>query len=419
MVYRLYRASRSLMARIFVVVLIYSIIIGVIGFLFLGIVVSFDAQSFNHNLIDINNQSNTNGGLICDAYNSPNCNWYLYNDVPQSLLNKNISIQLNDLKARMDSENVVLLQESLTSTTFLAKAVAYVDANAFTTYQNYTTLPSGPLVDQNNSANLCFSLRRGEGCQFGGTTQPFFSLIPNLYVFSNKNGEFLGTNILLANNSQNNVICKSFPNNCPYYQSKNGTYTYYGPTTGSLQTRSNVSAYEVLITPNPTFTTVGNLQNTKSSIVEVCEYDYGGCNSLNIYQNNFQFVFLDPNNNIRTGSIFLADISSPGNDSFNLNNNFGSLGCFSTIQNQATFEINETAISCNSEGVQTNTVSSKSSSVGYNLITFPLSSLGSSTDPSMAFSIYENSINVKFVLLIRSQTQKSTFEILANILSHP
>ena len=53
MVYRLYRANRFLMSRIFVVLLIYSLIIGAIGFVLLGVVINFDAQSFNPQIYDV------------------------------------------------------------------------------------------------------------------------------------------------------------------------------------------------------------------------------------------------------------------------------------------------------------------------------------------------------------------------------
>ena len=80
MVYRVQRAKKILFAKIFLVVIIYSLLIGISGLLMLGFVINFDQQSFNPSLYDAST-SGSNKQMVCNRYGSATCPWLLYNDL--------------------------------------------------------------------------------------------------------------------------------------------------------------------------------------------------------------------------------------------------------------------------------------------------------------------------------------------------
>lgn len=126
MVYRLHRATKSLFVKVLIVILLYSMIIGFFGWIFIGFAATFDTQSFHYNLVDSNPVEDANERILCEQIEQE-CDWNtlqtLKDDISfQELDNTPVKSLLEAFQLKFDRGNYYAVNESSTSTLTLAEA---------------------------------------------------------------------------------------------------------------------------------------------------------------------------------------------------------------------------------------------------------------------------------------------------------
>jgi hypothetical protein len=424
MVYRLYRANRFLIVRIFSVVLFYSILIGAIGFLLLGVVIKFDSQSFTPQLIDSNAQStDTNNpqidsGKICENYLGDACSWYIYGDLVNRPIFERHREFLESFKERIDQKNLLVLEDDF-SGTFLVETRVNLDSRIYSSSTN-------SVQDTQNSGDFCMSLQESTQCHTKIISQPSFQYIPNLREYSsdfNPSG-FLGSQVLLKNNTfpnQPEILCTSYPANCPYVFRDTNIYTYVGPD-NTLS--GNVTAYQAIIKPNTKVSNifVNGLNDNNVNINIICIVDSNSCDNINLFSSDSTFLFQDSNTNIRPGYIKLNVLNDRNEEILDLQKDpLGTYHCSNDNGNSNLFIGGQTPISCGLGDTQS--TKSTSGSV-FKLLEFPLYDEQESSvtsDPKVLLNLNNsnNQILIKFGTLKQSSENKSSPKILLGIISNP
>ena len=444
MVYRLYRANRFLMTRIFIVLLIYSLIIGSLGFILLGVVYNFDAQSFNPRIYDANVQgagSDPNVLPICDNYRGENCTWYMFNDLANRPFYDKYKPELESIRNRLDFNNLMMIQQKLTNATALMSAEAQI---LNTAYLNSTTSTGLNAVQE--VPETCFLPQKGVAVDCStvildstAKTGPSYQFIPNLNLIVNSTNVsysyILASSVLVDTSPQHNILCTTWPGNCTYYATPEPfTYTYFGPTTKIIQKNTNVSAMQVYIKPNNQVWP--NLQKISLSDVDtngpvqiICQNDDNKstnyCNDPNSpgpnyyedYNTHHTFMFIDEQNNIiRPGIIQLASVTSfdPGIENIDLQNTIPSFICQTTDQIGLTDIMERISITCSPDAG-----TEGGGTVSFQKIESPLLIRENSNAPKLLFDMREDVLLAKTALLVSSTEGRSSLGILFNIVSKP
>ena len=412
----MYKANKSLMSRIFIVVFLYSLLIGVVGFALLGFVINFDTQSFSPQLYDIN-QPVTNSSIVtskdpvCNVFNSIDCQWSLYDDLMNTQMSNKSQTLLTEFQSRLDQSNLNVLQEVDNNRTFLTNAIVNISSGSFTDPFTFDPSIGNTLSPQNISNEFCISVDTGGDCHSFVNNQPLFQFIPGLYEFSNSTKNlFLGSYVLLLNDSESglpSILCSDYYANCDFQS--NGPNTYTG---GNY---TDVPAYQSIILPNIQVSLTGNLiLENPNAINIVCSIDSGSCDNLGINLISNKFLFLDSNNNVKQGQVSLNIFTINNNHPIDYNLIQNKLSCARSDLTNVNLYLNGTVpLSC----------SLGSTFINYNSVNNPLENLPESpakTNPKIFFKIDNNNLYIMFGLLIpANQAHLQTFTILGNILSNP
>lgn len=214
MVYKLQKASKFLLFKISVLLIILVIIIASIGILLANFVLAFDHESFNPAIINESTYNGNSSNLLCSRYFTTDCHWLFLQDIN----NPNFPPQ----------QKVVLIDSANQLMTNLSDQHFYVVNDTST-----GIISLGSLVVTASSSNvsnlhvLCgdFSGQSNSGC--GLTLTPV-----HVYAFNNNTLFKAGQALFLANN--NVVVCSD-------YLSSTCGYTQYDQNLTSFRSKTPVS----------------------------------------------------------------------------------------------------------------------------------------------------------------------------------
>jgi len=260
MVYRLHRATKSLFVKVLIVILLYSMIIGFFGWIFIGFAATFDTQSFHYNLVDSNPVEDANERILCEQIEQE-CDWNtlqtLKDDISfQELDNTPVKSLLEAFQLKFDRGNYYAVNESSTSTLTLAEANIRFNFDGIW-IDSTTSIPISDLGMVNSGTNIPgeliddFNIGIDQGLDFCAFSGVFPSdCNNNFYVIDGIRGydnftfgtRFLGSHVLLANGT-NDILCYDWVTGCSNYNRIDiETYQLDGSST-------NISAYQAIIQP--------------------------------------------------------------------------------------------------------------------------------------------------------------------------
>ena len=286
MVYRVQRAKKILFAKIFLVVIIYSLLIGISGLLMLGFVINFDQQSFNPSLYDAST-SGSNKLMVCNSYGSATCPWLLYNDlIAQNQSNpyfSNSKSSIINLKNEALSQNLLLLNDNSTNSIMLGQIYFHEDGLFLGTSDFLSRINNPNNFISDSPVILDYYCGSSNSCSlyFQNSLSPY-----SIFTYTNNNSLFDGTKVLLSGmpsdltnttDLQSLVICGNMFQ-CNFKQVTNFQYT---------DGQQNTTAFEAVF--YGVFSPLGQM---------VCIYDDNSCNILKSNQTEF---IINSNTNLISG----------------------------------------------------------------------------------------------------------------------
>ncbi|MHA2365681.1 MAG: hypothetical protein ACXAC7_17115 [Candidatus Hodarchaeales archaeon] len=306
MVYRLHKATKGLFLKALIVILIYSIVIGSIGWVLISFATNFDSESFNPKLVDFNAKTEQAEDFeLCESYDL-NCDWYILDD---ALTQESIRYQIkpdiiDDLKA---------IRDKLSSGEYLAIKDPNID-HAWLTETIINIEDQWSTYDTSNPSPMVRNFVPKAGRSFDSSLIVLENI--RVYNYVDIDSPFLGVHVLIENNTMPNIVCEDYWINCGYSTVTNGSYQYHGSDSDK---KEYINAYEAIIEPYEGSLVNPLVQGMPLSLPpnynQICIVDSldvtNSCESLlemNGPEVESKFTFLSTDLTLYTGEIVLREI---------------------------------------------------------------------------------------------------------------